>query len=77
VATHVTTLAATEVISFGASFHGSEMPRPATREYPGLQRPALLARIRYGDDTLLEQCASESIQRSLTLRLVLFRRRSW
>ncbi len=39
-----------------------------------LQRPELLARVRAGDDTLLEQCANESIriaQRSLTLRQVL------
>jgi cytochrome P450 len=39
-----------------------------------VQRPALLARIRDGDDALLEQAASESIrlaQRSITLRLVL------
>jgi len=39
-----------------------------------VQRPALLARIRDGDDAVLEQCASESIrlaQRSITLRLVL------
>ena len=39
-----------------------------------VQRPALLARIRDGDEALLEQAASESIrlaQRSITLRLVL------
>lgn len=39
-----------------------------------LQRPDLLARVRAGDDALLEQCANESIrvaQRSLTLREVL------
>ena len=39
-----------------------------------LQRPALLAQVRTGDDALLEQCANESIrvaQRSLTLREVL------
>src|SRR5262249_49069794 len=39
-----------------------------------VQRPALLARIRAGDEALLEQAASESIrlaQRSITLRLVL------
>jgi cytochrome P450 len=39
-----------------------------------LQRPAVLARVQAGDDTLLEQCANESIriaQRSLTLREVL------
>jgi cytochrome P450 len=38
-----------------------------------VQRPALIARIRDGDDALLEQAASESIrlaQRSITLRLV-------
>jgi cytochrome P450 len=38
-----------------------------------VQRPALTARIRDGDDALLEQAASESIrlaQRSITLRLV-------
>jgi len=39
-----------------------------------LQRPALLAEVRSGDDVLLEQCANESIrmaQRSITLRQVL------
>ncbi|MBW8801901.1 MAG: hypothetical protein JF597_52770 [Streptomyces sp.] len=39
-----------------------------------LQRPDLLARVRAGDDVLLEQCANESIrmaQRSITLRQVL------
>ena len=39
-----------------------------------LQRPALLERVRAGDDVLLEQCANESIrmaQRSITLRQVL------
>jgi cytochrome P450 len=39
-----------------------------------VQRPELLARVRDGDDTLLEQCANESIrmaQRSITLRQVL------
>ncbi|MCU1594090.1 MAG: Cytochrome [Frankiales bacterium] len=39
-----------------------------------LQRPGLLAQVRAGDDTLLEQCANESIrmaQRSITLREVL------
>ncbi|MCU1602265.1 MAG: Cytochrome [Frankiales bacterium] len=39
-----------------------------------LQRPDLLARVKAGDDTLLEQCANESIrmaQRSITLRQVL------
>lgn len=39
-----------------------------------LQRPALLAQVRAGDDVLLEQCANESIrvaQRSITLRQVL------
>jgi cytochrome P450 len=39
-----------------------------------LQRPELLAQVRAGDDTLLEQCANESIrmaQRSITLRQVL------
>ena len=39
-----------------------------------LQRPELLARVRDGDDVLLEQCANESIrvaQRSITLREVL------
>ncbi|MBY0275452.1 cytochrome P450 [Candidatus Binatia bacterium] len=39
-----------------------------------LLRPELLARVRVGDDVLLEQCANESIrlaQRSITLRQVL------
>lgn len=39
-----------------------------------ITRPALLARVRDGDDVLLEQCANESIrmaQRSITLRQVL------
>jgi cytochrome P450 len=39
-----------------------------------IQHPALLDRIRAGDDILLEQCVNESIrlaQRSITLRLVL------
>jgi cytochrome P450 len=39
-----------------------------------LQRPELLARVREGDDELLERCANESIrlaQRSLTLRQVM------
>lgn len=39
-----------------------------------LRRPALLARVRAGDDGLLEQCANESIrmaQRSITLRYVM------
>ncbi len=39
-----------------------------------VRRPALLRRVRAGDDVLLEQCVSESIrlaQRSITLRLVL------
>ena len=39
-----------------------------------VQRPALIARIRDGDEALLEQAASDSIrlaQRSITLRLVL------
>jgi cytochrome P450 len=39
-----------------------------------VQRPALVERIRAGDDDLLERCASESIrlaQRSITLRSVL------
>jgi cytochrome P450 len=39
-----------------------------------LQQPALLARVRDGDDTLLDQCANESIrmaQRSITMRQVL------
>lgn len=39
-----------------------------------LRRPELLARVRAGDDALLEQCANESIrmaQRSITLRQVL------
>jgi cytochrome P450 len=39
-----------------------------------VQRPALLDRVRAGDDELLEQCANESIrmaQRSITLRQVL------
>jgi cytochrome P450 len=39
-----------------------------------LLRPDLLARVRDGDDTLLEQCANESIrmaQRSITMRQVL------
>src|SRR4030095_11587813 len=38
-----------------------------------LQRPALLARVRAGDEALVERCASESIrlaQRSITLRVV-------
>jgi cytochrome P450 len=38
-----------------------------------LQRPALLARVRGGDEALVERCASESIrlaQRSITLRVV-------
>ena len=39
-----------------------------------LRAPALLARVRGGDDVLLEQCANESIrmaQRSITLRYVM------
>ncbi len=39
-----------------------------------LQRPVLLEQVKAGDDTLLEQCANESIrmaQRSITLRQVL------
>jgi cytochrome P450 len=39
-----------------------------------LQRPDLMARVRDGDDALLDQCANESIrlaQRSITLRQVL------
>lgn len=39
-----------------------------------LRRPDLLARVRGGDDALLEQCANESIrmaQRSITLRYVM------
>ncbi len=39
-----------------------------------LQRPELVARVRGGDDALLDQCANESIrmaQRSITLRQVL------
>lgn len=39
-----------------------------------VQRPALLERVRAGDDSLLDQCAHESIrmaQRSITLRQVL------
>lgn len=39
-----------------------------------VQRPELLARVRAGDDELLDQCANESIrmaQRSITLRQVL------
>jgi cytochrome P450 len=39
-----------------------------------LQHPALLDRVRQGDDALLEQCANESIrmaQRSITMRQVL------
>lgn len=39
-----------------------------------LQRPDLMARVRAGDDALLDQCANESIrmaQRSITLRQVL------